>query len=193
MKLILATNNRHKLEEAKVILSNYPIEVISLEKAKIYEQPLEDGSTYAENATIKVKSAQKFTILPIFADDSGLEIEGLDNAPGIFSKRFTSIYGGQEETNRYLCKIVGNSPATFHCSIALANIKNKIRIFEGEMRGRLSLSPSGTNGFGYDPIFIPDGYDVTYAELSSYEKNKISHRYRAMKEMIKYLKKEGLI
>ena len=193
--LILATNNEHKLMEVRQILpSNF--EVLSLKDAGINVEDIEeDGKTYKANSLIKAKHIAKYTNLPVLADDSGLEIKFLGRKyPGIFTKRYSEMMGGQAKTNAYLvekaCKTsFFFNKAKFTCVLTLVNYKNKTYHFKGVMKGKIATSIDGTNGFGYDPIFVAKGYKQTVASLPQEEKNMISHRYHALKKLTKFLNK----
>ena len=196
-EILLATSNKHKLEEVRKILSPHGIIVYGISDLNLnYEEPVEDGLTYKDNALIKAKALQKLTDMPIIADDSGIEIEALDNKPGIYTSRFAKEMGGYEETFKYVIKKVeetNKNKARFVCDIILVNTENRDLLFEGIAEGTISKEIRGEMGFGYDPIFIPDGYDKTFSELNGDIKNEISHRGRALKKLLTYLRINGLI
>lgn len=189
--IILASNNAHKLKEIKEILSTYPIEVKTPKELNINApEAIEDGKTYAENALIKAKNIAKLTSFPVIADDSGLEITAMDNKPGIYSARYAESLGGHKNAFKEIWNNIKDKEdrsAKFVCNIALCNFEKEPLIFKGEVKGQISLVDRGVSGFGYDPIFIPDGYDKSFAELSEQEKNHISHRARALENMAKYI------
>lgn len=196
--LVLATNNEHKLQEVRKILPSN-IKLLSLKEARIKAEDVEEnGSTYKENSLIKAKHIAYKTNYTVIADDSGLEIKFLGkNTPGTHTKRYSESNGGQEATNVMLsekaCKTSRFlNKAKFVCCITLINYDHKIRHFTGVMKGKISTSTAGKNGFGYDPIFIPRGYKKTIAELDEEIKNTISHRYRALKKLVKFLNKSKL-
>lgn len=195
IEILLATNNKHKIKEYRAILTNYPIRLFSLTDLNITDDPVEDGDSYKENALIKAREISKYSNMIILADDSGIEIEPLGkNFPGIYSKRYADKLGGFDKCNNYLVKTIPNSRASFHCTIALLNLESNPLIFEGVINGRIAHEvPNNKNGFGYDPIFKPDDLNVTYDEISNEEKNKISHRKRAVDNMIEYLKSHKYI
>ena len=197
MKLLLATGNLHKLSEVKAILSPFDIELYSLKDFNIsMDGVVENGKTYRENALIKVNYLKDKVDMPIIADDSGMEIEDMDNQPGIYSARFAAEKGGHKNAIAYIEEQLKNSKdrkARFVCDIALANVEETPLVFESIVNGTIAKEMHGNEGFGYDPIFIPDGYTKTYAELSDKEKNTISHRATALLKMVNYLKEKKMI
>ena len=193
--IILATNNEHKLMEVRQILPD-DFNILSLKDAGIdVEDVEENGKTYKENSLIKALHISKYTSLPVLADDSGLEIKFLGKKyPGIFTKRYSESMGGQTKTNEYLvqkaCKTsIFSNKAKFTCVLTLVNYKHKVYHFKGVMKGKIATSIKGFNGFGYDPVFVPKGYDVTVASLPQETKNMISHRYHALRKLTKFLNK----
>ena len=188
-QLVFATNNQHKTLEVKSILAdNY--EVLNLGDIGCdYDIP-ETGATFAENATLKSLYVEKNYNIDCFADDSGLEVEALDNEPGIYSARYSGNRGDAVNMNFLLNKMEGvdNRNARFKTVISL--IKNGTNyLFEGVIYGKIRHQPVGEKGFGYDPIFEPNGYHITFAEMEMALKNKISHRALAMQKLIAFLKK----
>ena len=156
----------------------------------------ETGKTYQENALIKALELSKQVTMPIIADDSGIEIEALNNEPGIYSSRFSQKMGGYEKAMNYIIsqtKEKNNNKAKFVCDIVLVNVENKPLTFEGVVNGHIADHFEGENGFGYDPIFIEDTLNVTFANLSKEEKNQYSHRALALKKLLTYLKINGFI
>ena len=196
-QVVLATNNAHKLNEVRQILSPFGIEVFSLNDLNLHPEDVEENApNYAGNALIKAKSVQKLTNLPIIADDSGLEVEALDNKPGIHSARYASECGGHPNAIKNILDIVnktGNRTARFVCDIIALNIEKEPLLFEGIANGQIADSPFGEGGFGYDPIFIPNESNKTFAELDQEIKNKLSHRGRALNKFIEYLLNKELI
>ncbi|CUS99056.1 RdgB/HAM1 family non-canonical purine NTP pyrophosphatase [Candidatus Kryptobacter tengchongensis] len=198
MKLVLATKNKHKVEEIKQILKIYlddelysQIEILSAGDFIGVPEIEEDGKTYIENALKKAKEIHKFTGLPSIADDSGIEVDFLNGEPGVYSARYAGLRATDEENNRKLLKKLEGVPlekrtATFKCVIAYVN-KNEEKIFEGETKGKVIFEPRGMGGFGYDPLFVPDGYELTYAEMPEDLKNKISHRSKAIQKFAEFL------
>ena len=188
-ELVFATNNAHKTEEvAKLLAPDY--NVLSLKDINCLVDIPETGNTFAENATLKSTYVFDNFGLDCFADDSGLEVDALNNEPGIYSARYSGEKNDTVNLEFLLQKMQGltNRKARFKTVISL--LKNgENHLFEGVIEGTIRTAPSGTNGFGYDPIFVPNGYDVTFAEMEMSEKNKISHRALAMQKLIAFLKK----
>lgn len=189
-QLILATHNLNKLKEARQILAPLGIEVISAGDLNLPDVD-ETGATFHENALLKAQAAFKATGKPVLADDSGLCIPALDGAPGVFSARFAAAHGGYPAVFFYLNELLENKSraAYFICSMVLVLSENQMVSFEGRVDGHLNLEPSGTHTFGYDPIFVPDGYADTFGVLEADVKNKISHRARAMAQLVSFLQK----
>ncbi len=179
-KLILATHNRNKLKEVGEI---FPEWEISGEDSGAEETE----KTFAGNALVKARAvAARHKGAWVMADDSGLEVDALGGAPGVFSARYAGEDGNTPANNALLLKNlegVRDRRAHFSCAIALVSPDGEEQVFEGRCEGVIAESPSGAGGFGYDPLFIPDGYDRSFAELSSAEKNAISHRGRALAAM----------
>lgn len=195
-EIILATNNKHKLQEVREILSPQGIVVYGLSDLMLEPEEVEEnGATYAENALIKAKSVQKLTTMPIIADDSGIEILSMDNKPGLHTARFAESCGGYEEAFKKILKQIEGKDrsARFMCTIVLLNVDEKPLIFEGIVPGHIAEKPYGEGGFGYDPIFICDEEGKTYAEIPQERKNKVSHRGKALLKLITFLKINGLI
>lgn len=185
-KLIFATHNVNKLAEVQAILkARY--EVSGLDDLGLKEAIPETGSTFAENASLKTHFVFEHFKQDCFGDDSGLEVEALNQEPGIYSSRYSGA-GDLENTMLVLKKLEGqqNRKARFKTVISLL-IGGEEHFFEGELNGVITLAPRGTQGFGYDPVFQPDGFDITLAEMSMAEKNAISHRARAMKKLLNFL------
>jgi XTP/dITP diphosphohydrolase len=189
MDLLLATRNRHKTREFSQLLGpNFTLR--DLTSGHDLPEILETGRTFEENAVIKAIGISK--IFPdeiVIGDDSGLEVKSLEGAPGIFSAR----YAGEKASDRrnvekLLRELQGmpERPARFRCVIALAKNGELITTVAGEVAGTITKSPRGENGFGYDPIFIPEGFEETFAELRSDTKNAISHRAKAVAELVRY-------
>ena len=191
MKLVFATNNRHKLEEVKAILGN-KIEVLSLNDIDCHDDIPETADTLEGNALIKARYIYEKFGVDCFADDTGLEVEALNGEPGVYSAR----YAGEDcnpEANMYklLQNLTGenNRNAQFRTVIALI-INGEEKLFNGIVKGTISREKMGNAGFGYDPIFIPEGFSESFAQMTSEMKNSISHRYRATDELSNYLKKQ---
>lgn len=190
-RLVVATNNKHKAEEIKDMLLDFDFEVLSLADLNIDIEVEENGSTYAENALIKAMALRDLTEGWILADDSGLEIDALDRAPGIYSAR----YLGEEtpyliKNSMILDKLedVEDRSARFVCSIALVFDDGSYWITVNKCEGSISESIQGSHGFGYDPIFIPQGHSSTFGVLSVEIKNSISHRAKALQAVVQYCK-----
>ena len=185
--IILATNNPHKIRELKTLLVGVPGEIVALADVESPPALHENGSTFRENALQKARAVFEATGHPSVADDSGLEVFYLNGRPGVFSARYAGPEATDEKNNaKLLAEMRGVPPrrrrAQFHAVTAFVNGKTEI-VTEGVCVGKLGESPRGTNGFGYDPLFIPDDFDRTYAELGAEEKNQISHRSKAVARM----------
>lgn len=185
-KIVFATNNAHKLEEVAAMLgSSY--EVMSLREIGCTTDIPETADTFAGNALQKAHFVKEHFGYDCFADDSGLEVDALDGAPGVYSARYS---GGGSEANmdKLLLNLTGKSErsAQFRTVIALV-IGEDTQLFEGIVRGTIIEERKGEGGFGYDPIFVPEGYDKTFAELGADVKNRISHRAKAVEKLTKYL------
>ncbi len=189
-KIVAATSNKHKLDEFRELLKDQNVEIVGLDSYPEMPPIEETGSTFKENAEIKALAATKYCDLPSFADDSGLEIEALNGAPGLYSARYADTPAARIE--RVLNEMKGqtNRKARFVCCLSIAGNGEIIDTFEGEVRGRIIEEPRGEAGFGYDPIFVPDGYEQTFAEMSEELKNKISHRARACQAAIEFIEDE---
>lgn len=194
MELIFATGNPHKIKEAQEIAGK-GITLISSVETGITEEIPEYGDTLNENALIKAEYVHKRCHKPCFADDTGLEVEALDGKPGVKSARYASEEcDSSKNMDKLLNELEGkeNRKARFRTVIALI-IDNKVNYFEGILDGTIANEASGKEGFGYDPLFIPEGYNKTLAELTSEEKNSISHRAKALSSLTCFLSKEKLI
>lgn len=190
MKIVFATNNAHKLSEVKAVLGD-GYELVTLKEVGITEDIPETGDTLDENASLKARYVYERTGLDCFADDTGLEVEALGGAPGVRSARYATDGHDFAANNRKLLKEldgVTNREARFRTVISLIVAGEEIQV-EGVVNGVIALSESGSDGFGYDPLFIPEGKGVTFAEMSVDEKNSISHRGRAVAELVKVLHK----
>lgn len=216
MRILAATNNRHKLIEFSNILKDVDIEMVVPVDIGGLPEIYESGATFEENAEIKALAAAKlassrgFVKIPAFADDSGLEVEALNGAPGIYSSRYAEdndkrIARVLKELENAGQKVLSHKRvsaqhgggcrlpdsflnAHFVCVIAIAYQEKVIARFRGEAYGKITFEPKGSKGFGYDPIFIPDGFDKTFAELGLEIKDKISHRAKALEQLKNFLK-----
>jgi len=188
MKLIFASNNRNKLIEIQKLITT-DIEIITLGEAGIYEELPEPYETFRENAWSKAHYAALKTGLPCFAEDSGIIANGLGNEPGVFSARYAGTPTDDAKNNaKLLSRLKGNSDRSAYYQATICFIADETpSYFEGKCTGILAESPRGTGGFGYDPLFIPDGYTQTFAEMSLEVKNKISHRSKAVTAFIDFL------
>ena len=193
MKLILASNNKKKLRELGEILSDMDVELLSQRDAGCDFEVEETGTTFAENAYLKAKAVADATGLAAVADDSGLMVEALNGEPGVYSARYAP--GGHEASDKekyeyLLSKLVNveHRAAKFVSSICCILPDGSIIRTEGECRGEILREPAGEGGFGYDPVFMPQGYDRSMAELGTEVKNRISHRANALREFKKKLR-----
>lgn len=185
-RLVLSSRNNYKLTELKGLLSDLEIQIASLKDFPEMPPVVEDGKTFKENAAKKALAAAQFTKLLALADDSGLEVDALHGQPGVLSARFSGEGATDEANNARLLELLRDVPegkraARFRCAIAIATPEGQIEYAEGSCEGAIAFAPRGTNGFGYDPLFMPDGFGGrTFAELQPGEKNAISHRGRAL-------------
>lgn len=188
--LLFATNNKNKLREASSIFQKHPnLKIISLQDVQLEIEIPEDFNTLEENAYQKASFIFHKSKLPCFADDSGLEIEALNGEPGVFSARYSGIHSTDEKNvQKVLTKLSRHQhrQAQFRTVIQFISNEHQIR-FEGIVKGTIIDNIRGQNGFGYDPIFIPNGYQKTFAEMTLEEKNSISHRKIALTKMDKFL------
>lgn len=194
MKLVFATNNAHKLEEVRAMLPD-TIEIVSLKEIGCYEEIPETADTMEGNALLKVQYIQKHYGYACFADDSGLEVEALNHAPGVYSARYSGIpHDSEANMNKLLQEMEGktNRKGRFRSVIALL-LDGKEYLFEGIVKGTITTKKRGENGFGYDPLFIPEGYEQTFVELGDEVKNKISHRTRAVEQLTAFLSKRSFL
>tara|TARA_B100000003_G_scaffold201803_1_gene210279 strand:+ start:166 stop:789 length:624 start_codon:yes stop_codon:yes gene_type:complete len=199
--LVLATHNSHKKSEIKMILSDLNINVVGLDQFPQIGEIEETGTTLTENSLLKARTVYEFTGLPCLADDTGLEVKSLNGAPGVYSAR----YAGNDATfldniNKIMDELNKLDDlerfAIFRTVLSLVDEKTEITK-EGSVEGEITRSLIGDHGFGYDPIFKPKGFSITYGEMTDQQKNKISHRAVALKNMkdvlIKHFKKGGII
>lgn len=190
MKLVVATANRGKLTEFRALLSHYPVEILQMPDGV---QVVEDGETYMENAAKKAMAVAHAAGCFAVSDDSGIEVDALDGAPGVHSARFLNGAGDEEKCAKIL-ELLRDRPdrnARFVISLVVADPGRIHFVSTASVDGVISLHPRGTNGFGYDPIFIPTGHTQTMAELSSAEKNTLSHRARAVRSLSRFLAYAG--
>lgn len=198
MKLWLATSNTGKINEIKSLLMNEVIEVHTPKEIKSYFFPEETGATFYDNALIKAKSLHSVCSNDwVLAEDSGLEVEGLKGMPGVYSARYAGDKASDAENTAKVLKMVSirspqNRKAQFKCVMVALSPKHEVFTFEGVVKGTLTKAPQGQGGFGYDPIFIPEGESKTFSELGVGFKNKVSHRKQALSLFLEHLKKEVL-
>lgn len=190
-KLVFATNNQHKTAEIRSALQG-KYEVLNLQDIGCFTDIPETEETFDGNAALKSKYVVEHYDLDCFADDSGLEIEALNNEPGVYSARYAGTRDSMDNINLVLEKLKGveNRKARFKTVISLMQ-NGENHFFEGVVEGTIRTELSGVEGFGYDPIFEPNGYDITFAEMRLEEKNKISHRGIALKKIIDFLKESA--
>jgi XTP/dITP diphosphohydrolase len=200
-RLLFASRNRHKVQEVKTLLNESALTILSLEDVSGVPHIEEDRGTFRDNALKKAREGFRFTGIPTLADDSGLEVFYLNRRPGVYSARYAGEPPNDMANNKKLLEeMSGVAPrrrrAQFRAAMALVGPAYE-EIVEGVCIGKLAEAPRGSNGFGYDPIFVPDGYDQTFGELSDDVKNTISHRAVAIEQMKKILGKrlamEGLV
>lgn len=192
-KIILASNNQNKVAEVKEILKDKNVEIVSLKEAGIDVDVEENGTTFEENALIKARAVCKMTGNITMADDSGLEVDYMDKQPGVYSARFMGHDTSYDIKNKAIIDklegVEGDArSARFVAAIAVVFPDGKEIVTKGTMEGLIAREPAGDNGFGYDPIVYLPEYDMTSAQLSPEEKNKISHRGKALKKMAEELK-----
>jgi XTP/dITP diphosphohydrolase len=185
-RILLASRNAKKLAEMQRILAPR-FEVVGLDDVPAYDEVPESGATFADNALIKAREGFGHTQMPTVADDSGLTVDALNGMPGVLSARWAGAHGDDEANLRLVLAQLSDTPddrlrAAFICAVAFVDGSREI-VVDGRMPGHLIREPRGDNGFGYDPIFVPDGYDVTSAELPSDEKDAISHRGQALRAL----------
>lgn len=188
MELVFATNNKHKIREISDLLDDN-FKILGLSDVNITEDIPEDAETLAENALFKAKYVHDRTGMNVFSDDTGLEVDALGGAPGVYSARYS---GEGRSFDDNITKLLGemggaeNRLARFRTVIALI-LDGSEYLFEGTVEGEITRERRGTGGFGYDPVFLAEGYDLTFAEIPLAEKNKISHRARAMRKLLEFL------
>lgn len=190
-KFVLASANQNKIAEMRTILAPLRIELVAAIDFPELEEVIEDQPTLQGNALKKAVYTARQTGLPAIADDTGLEVEALNGAPGVYSARYAGLLASYDDNVQKLLSELQDKrdrAARFRTVIALV-IGNEEHVFEGVCEGEITKARQGTKGFGYDPVFRPAGYEKTFAELESYEKNKISHRGRAMRELMRFLEK----
>lgn len=190
MEIVIASNNQHKIEEYRQIFNQFDIQVRSLKDEGIILDVDENGKTFEDNSLLKAKACLKYTDKVVLSDDSGLIIDSLPEILGVHTSRFLgedTPY--QIKWAKVLSLLEGKDrKGEFVCCITILNLTDQPLVFKGICNGHIANKPAGNSGFGYDPIFIPDGYEKTFSELGEEEKNKISHRGKASLKMIEFLK-----
>ena len=192
MKIVLATNNQHKIKEIKKILNDPRLEIFTLFDFPGFPKPEETGETFEENAILKARAVCQLTNMTSVADDSGLEVDALNKAPGVKSARFAGQGCTYQDNNLKLLRLLkkvptGKRTATFICIVAVVFDLKRIKIVEGKVSGLITEEQMGNNGFGYDPVFYYPPFGKTFAQLSPDVKNQISHRsvaFRKAKEIL---------
>jgi XTP/dITP diphosphohydrolase len=189
-KLVFATNNTHKIEEVAAKIGNQ-FTLLSLDDIGCHIDIAETGSTFEANASIKSHYIFNQYKLNCFGDDSGLEIDALNNEPGVYSARYAGKHGDHDAN---IDKVLQNMAQSFNRKARFRTVisllwNGKEHLFDGTIEGSIRHQRSGLKGFGYDPIFQPDGYNITFAEMSLQQKNEISHRARAVEQMVEFLKR----
>jgi len=196
MDIVFATRNKGKLKEVKEIFSDISVNIKSLNDFDEDIDVIEDGNSFEENALKKAEEIYQLLKLPVISDDSGLEVEQLNGSPGIYSARYSGENATDKKNNLKLIKELEKLPephiAKFVCAAVYSDGINRL-IIRGEFKGQIISTPRGKNGFGYDPLFLPEGLNQTSAEIDSDLKNKISHRAKAFSKLKEMLKSEGLI
>lgn len=197
-KIIIATHNLGKLKEIRNILKGDEYEFFSLGDIDFTHEIIEDQDTFEGNALKKAYSVMRIAKELTLADDSGLEVDILNGQPGIFSARFSGEHATDDNNNEKLLRLMKDVPfeergAQFRCVIALVLPSGQSLISEGICRGKIADKPYGNHGFGYDPIFVPEGFDRTFAQIDEKEKNKISHRSIALHRLKEIMTEEGLL
>ena len=193
MKLVLATRNPGKVRElGKMLSDRRTIELLSMKDFPEAPEVIEDGATYRDNARKKAIHVAEYTGFQALADDSGLEVDALDGAPGVHSARYAGSGASDADRIAKLLAAIKDAPdgertARFKCAVAIAQPKSRTDVVIGVCEGSIIREPRGTEGFGYDPIFVPQGYDLTFAELGENVKNRISHRAKALKMALKLI------
>lgn len=192
MKIVVASRNRKKVEELRRILEDLNLTLLSINDFPELEEVVEDGETFEENALKKARYVSRLTGLPALSDDSGIEVEALGGKPGVRSARYAGENATDEDNVKKLLEEMKHVPmenrkARFVCSIALVFPNGEEKVFFGYVTGRITMEPKGNFGFGYDPVFVPNGYDRTFAEMTPEEKNKLSHRKEALDKLKEFL------
>lgn len=193
IKVVFASNNKGKIAELKMLLPEV-YELVTLEEAGIYDEIPEPYFTFEENALAKAKYVFEHTGLPCFSEDSGLVVPELNGEPGVFSARYAGVHGDDKSNNfkllQELSKVSGGDRSAYYIAVICWYDGKKSQYFEGRCAGEIALEERGNNGFGYDPLFIPEGFTETFGELPSEIKKGRSHRAKAVAQLVDYLKSE---
>ena len=193
MEIVLATRNKKKIEEIKRVIGDMPVSILTIDAFPECPEVEEEGVTFQENAVRKATTVAQCTGKPSLADDSGLEVNTLSNAPGVLSSRYAGE-GATDAKNiekllHEMRSIVDEERnARFVCCLALAFPDGRVEIFSGQVEGRIGREPKGSHGFGYDPLFYPEGHNKTFAEMPADDKDTLSHRGKALRAFQKYLR-----
>lgn len=193
MRVIAATQNHHKVKEIDAITKEYGLHVVARDEAGVPPFAIEEtGDTFEANSLLKALAIHRVTGEPTIADDSGIEVDALDGRPGVLSARFAGTEGDDAANNEKLLDLLAEVPweqrtARFVSVVTLVFGEEDILVARGECPGRVAWEPAGSNGFGYDPLFVPSGYGESFGELGPDVKNKISHRARALRELARLL------
>lgn len=194
MDIVLATRNKKKVEEIGRITAGLPVTILSLENFPACPETVEDKDSFEGNAIKKAVEVCTCTGKPSLADDSGLEVDALGGAPGVYSARYAGGAGSGNDVRNYekllheLKNVPGNERgAQFVCCMALAFPDGRVKTFFGFAKGHISLEPKGNTGFGYDPVFLPQGFENTFAEMTGNEKDRLSHRGKALEKLAEFL------
>lgn len=194
-RIIIASRNKGKINEFKKLFEKEGVTVLSLDELDMTIPEIEEtGATFHENAKIKAETVASIVNEPVIADDSGLVVDALNGRPGVYSARYAGeptddVKNYEKVLDELEAVEEKNRTARFVAVLALSRPGEETLFFEGKCEGKIAYEPKGEHGFGYDPIFIPDGYDVTMAQLTGDEKNKISHRFHALERLKKWLTK----
>lgn len=194
-EIIFASHNKGKIEEIRQLLTPFGIKVLSSDDIDLPDVE-ETGTTFEENAALKALTIAKLKKVPCLADDSGLCVDALDGRPGVYSARYAPNRDFKKAMGMLLAEMLdthsANRNAHFSCVLVLGYPDGNYQAFEGRVDGQIAFAPKGESGFGFDPVFVPEGYTKTFAELGAEVKNKISHRGRALAKLIAFIKDKGM-
>ena len=194
-EIIFASHNKGKIEEIRQLLTPLGVNVLSSDEIDLPDVE-ETGTTFEENAALKALEIAKLKNVPCLADDSGLCVDALDGRPGVYSARYAPNRDFKKAMKMLLAEMLethnANRRAHFSCVLVLGYPDGAYKAFDGRVDGNIAFEPKGESGFGFDPVFVPEGYDKTFAELGSEVKNKISHRGRALAKFVQFMKERGM-